>query len=170
MNDLQELLIANGIEMSSEELRLYLQKKSVDPDAITEAEIIAISEELVALKKASNLIVSSNGKTAKTTKRTAKTNKAQQSMSDYKTSLANQAKQSLAEIQSFNSAITQGTREFAHKEAVETIETLANVSNEYLAEVAQFAKEFQGEPEAFFRFGQEITSLYLSASNADATE
>jgi hypothetical protein len=44
------------------------------------------------------------------------------------------------------------------------------VSNEYLAEVAQFAKEFQGEPEAFFRFGQEITSFYLSASNADATE
>ncbi|WP_375466826.1 hypothetical protein [uncultured Nostoc sp.] len=64
MKDLQELLIANGIEMSSEELRLYLQKKDVDPDAITEAEIIAISDELVALKKASNLIVSSNGKTA----------------------------------------------------------------------------------------------------------
>ncbi len=171
MEVLRSLLQGNDINLSDEELLAELKKRGFDWDELSDDDAMSLADQIILERGQFATLATSNGKNGKAAKRPrAKTKKAQEGMDDYKIALANQAKQKLEEISAFNTSISQGVREFAHREAQKTIEDLDGVTNEYLAEIAEYARNYKGEPEAFFRFGQEIASLYLSAGNADAAE
>jgi hypothetical protein len=171
MEVLRSLLQGNDINLSDEELLAELKKRGFDWDELSDDDAMSLADQIILERGQSATLATSNGKNGKAAKRPrAKTKKAQEGMDDYKIALANQAKQKLEEISAFNTGISQGVREFAHREAQKTIEDLDGVTNEYLAEIAEYARDYKGEPEAFFRFGQEIASLYLSAGNSDAAE
>jgi len=174
MDKIKQILEANGVNVESADLEAFIKGRGIDPEAMTEDEVMALAGELIQQinsSKASAMTKSQgkNGskpapkKRTNRKSRTAKPNAMQKAVN-------NVNGQSESDMAAFLTAIDSRSTKRAKEVASEALDIIADTPNRCLDHFVELAEEYQGDPNFFRGIGEEWADAIFGTSSADAAQ
>lgn len=147
MDKLRAILEANGVTKTDEELRKYVESRGMNPDTLSDADVVNLSNALINGK----LTQSKGGKATTTKKRSPRT------PNNLDAAIKKVAHQTSRELDELTNAIEQGADQYSQAQAQRMLDSLANVPNQAVQYFADLAEGYEGDPEGFRGIGEQIS-------------